>query len=70
MLVDRAVEAPSLEPPPGPYLWPLRRPLAPEQLLEVDPLPLRLRQQSSARLGAEVPNDDTGLKGERLFSQL
>jgi hypothetical protein len=67
MLVDRAVKAPSPEPPPGPYLRPLRRPLAPEQLLKVDPFPLRLRQQGSARLGTEVPNDDTGLKRERLF---
>jgi hypothetical protein len=70
MLVDRAVEAPSPKPPHGPCLWPLRRPLAPEQLLKVDPLPLWLRQQSSARLGPKVPNDDTGLKGERLFIQL
>ena len=60
MLVDRAVEAPSPEHPCGWRLWPFRRPLAPEQLLEVDPLPLRLREQSRTRLCAKVPNDDTG----------
>jgi hypothetical protein len=59
VLIDRAVEAPSSEPPRGPRLWPFRRPLAPEQLLEVNPLPLRLREQSRARLRAKVPNDDT-----------
>jgi hypothetical protein len=66
MFVDRAVEAPSPESLCGSRLWPFRRPLAPEQLLEVDPLPLRLREQSGARLSAKVPNDDTSLK-RRMF---
>lgn len=60
MLVDRAVEAPSPKHPCGWRIWPFRWPLAPEQLLEVDPLPLRLREQSRPRLCAKVPNDDTG----------
>ena len=62
MLVDGTVEAPSSEILFGPLSRPLRRPLAPDQLLEVDPLLLRLRQQSSACLGTKVPNDDTEKK--------
>jgi hypothetical protein len=59
MLVDRTIEAPGSESPPGPNLRSLGRPLTPEQLLEIDPLPLWLRQQSRARLGTKVSNDDT-----------
>ena len=59
MLIDRAVKAPSSESPHRPRLWPFRWSLAPEQLLEVNPLSLRLGEQRRAGLRAKVPNDDT-----------
>ena len=59
MLVYCTIKAPSPEHPRGPPSRPLRRPLTPEQFLEVDPFPLRLCQQSSARLCPKVPNDNT-----------
>jgi hypothetical protein len=59
MLVYCTIKAPSPEHPRGPPSRPLGRPLTPEQFLEVDPFPLRLRQQSSARLCPKVSNDDT-----------
>ncbi len=69
MLIHRTVITPSPERRRGPYSWPLGWPLTPEQFLEVDPFPLRLRQQSSARLCPEVPNDDTSIRNKKWRSQ-
>ena len=64
MLVHRTIKAPGPESPRRPSSRPLRRPLTPEQFLEVDPFPLRLSQQSGARLCPKVPNDDTKFLNE------
>ena len=59
MLVHRAVVTPSSERPRGPRFRPFGRPLALHQFLKIDPLPLRLRQQSRTCLCPKVANDDT-----------
>jgi len=65
MLKHCTIIAPSLKRRRGPYSRPLGRPLTHEQFLEIDPFPLWLRQQSSARLCPEVPNDDTWLQKKK-----
>jgi hypothetical protein len=71
MLVHRTIKAPGPKSPRGPPSWPLRRPLTPKQFLEVDPFPLRLSQQSGARLCLKVANDDTSFLNEsRVISSV
>lgn len=69
MLIHSTIIAPGPEHRRGSYFWPLGWPLTPEQFLEVDPFPLWLRQQSSACLCPEVPNDDTSFRNKRWHSQ-
>ena len=59
MLVYRPVEAPCSELPRWPRFWAFRRPLALDQLLEVDPLLLWLNEQRSSCLHTKVHDDDT-----------
>jgi hypothetical protein len=70
VLVYRAIEAPSPKPPRWPRFRPFRRPLALDQFLEVDPLPLGLREQGGSRLRTEVPNDDTSHKNGQFEAQM
>ena len=63
----RAVEAPSPEPPFWTRFRPFRWPLTLDQLLEVDPLPLGLREQGGSRFRTEVPNDDASDKEKVSF---
>jgi hypothetical protein len=69
MLIHCTIKTPGLERRRGPYSRPLGWPLTPEQFLEVDPFPLWLRQQSSACLCPEVPNDDTRFRNKKWGSQ-
>ena len=69
MFIHRTIITPCLERRRGPYPRPLGWPLAHEQFLEVDPFPLWLRQQSSARLCPEIPNYDTSFRNEKRRSQ-
>ena len=65
MLIHCTIITPSLERQGGPFSRPLGWPLTIEQFLEVDPFSLWLRQQSSARLCPEVPNDDTSFRNKK-----
>ena len=59
VLMNRSIIAPSAELPHRADLRSLGRPLAFDQLLEVDPLSLWLCEQCTSGLRREVANDDT-----------
>ena len=59
VLMYGTVEAPPPDRPRRPLLRPFRRSLPFDQLLEVNPLTLGLCEQSGARPGSEVADDDT-----------
>ena len=61
MLVDRPVIAPGPETPQRPNFRSLGRPLAFDQLLEIDPLSLWLCEQCTPGLRREIANDDTSI---------
>jgi hypothetical protein len=70
MLIHCTIITPSPEHRLGRCSRPLGWPLTPEQFLEVNPFSLWLRQQSSARLCSEVPNDDTSFRIKKWRSQV
>ncbi len=65
MLVDSTVITPLPDAPRRPLLGTLRRSLSLDELLQVNPLSLRLREESRTRLRREVTDDDTGKRSAR-----
>lgn len=59
VLMNGSIKTPSPEEPVRPHLRSLRRSLPIDQLLQVDPLALRLCEERGTRLRTKVPDDDT-----------